>query len=42
MHSLHYKAFNLEELARFARTSAATHAALGLDTLRKTVGCGCV
>lgn len=27
MHSVHYKAFNLEELARFARTSAATHAA---------------
>lgn len=41
MRGVHYKAFNLEGLAEFARTSAATHAAFGLDPLRKTVGCGC-
>lgn len=39
MHSVHYKAFNFEEFARFARASAATSAALGPDLLRKTVGC---
>lgn len=38
MHSVDYKAFNLEELAR----TSATHAAWGLDCLRRTVVCECV
>lgn len=35
MHNVDYKAFNLEELAR----TSVTHAAWGLDCLRRTVVC---
>ena len=38
MHNVGYKAFNLEELAR----TSVTHAAWGLDCLRRTVVCECV
>lgn len=37
MHSVDYKEFNLEELAGLARTSAATHVALGPGSLRRAV-----
>ena len=38
MHSVDYKAFGLQELAR----TSAIHAALGLGCLRRTVACVCV
>lgn len=38
MHSVDYKAFSLQELAR----TSAIHAALGLGCLRRTAACVCV